>query len=153
VSILFAASDVYGGEREYMDAVGRLLGLSRSPDVIRGYCARRVPNSKEKLQILYDDWFERNSAHFRRIDETLQRADKYMRERNSPTGPHSIAEVLASVTMRVELYLEKQTSEEAISFCGEYPKLLESKDAEFVTEIPRLIQSVETEEASLRRPM
>jgi hypothetical protein len=148
LGLLIVAPGAFGGEREYMDGVGKLLGLSRSPAVIREYCARRVPEAKANLQALYDAWFERNKQQFERIDGVLQRADKYMRQRNDPSGPHSIAEVLASVTKSVEQYLDQRTSEDAVSFCAEYPALLKHKDSEFATEIPRLIKSLEVEERS-----
>jgi hypothetical protein len=152
LTLLVVLPNARGAEREYMDAVGRLLGLSQSPHVIREYCAIRAPETEKQFHALLDAWSKRNRKTIERIDEALERADTFMRQRNAPSGSKSIAEVLASVTAQVRQHLDQQTLEEAISFCAGFPKLLEHKDAEFANEIPHLLDVVAAEEASVGKP-
>ena len=140
------------GEREYMDAVGKLLGLSQSPNVIREYCANRSPNAATQLRGLYEAWLERNGKTMERVNETLQRADEYMRRCESFAGSHSIAESLGSVTSQVRKRLDQKTTEESTSFCTAFPAFLKHKDVEFATEIPRLIELIAAQQASIGKP-
>lgn len=150
--LLLVLPHAAAAEREYMDAIGKLLGLSQSPNVIREYCANRSPNTATQFRGLYEAWLERNGKTMERVNETLQRADEYMRRRNSSVGPHSIAESLGSVVSQVRKRLDQKTSEESTSFCTGFPAFLKHKDVEFATEIPRLIELIAAQEASVGKP-
>jgi hypothetical protein len=133
----------------YLTLVGELLGAVESPRLIRDACATRFPSTAKENSQLYDAWKSRHKALLDSIAEQVRRANVRLKKQGAPGGDEPSRAMVEALGQGLEQSISEMTPDQIARFCGRYPKLIETKDVEARTSIPKLLSIVENADKEL----
>ena len=125
--------------KTYLGTVGELAGKTITPNVVSEFCSERDPSRAAEYQNLYASWRNRHAELFAAIDEQLDHANALLLRQSAPGGDHPIRAAIDALGAAIRKQFLSFTPDQAESLCDGYFPLLETKDAEFVTEVTALL--------------
>jgi hypothetical protein len=140
---VFGSGAVFAAGKSYMTLVGELMGAVESPRLIRDSCATHFPSSANDNARLYDAWKSRHKALLDSVAEQVRRANVRLKKQGAPGGDEPARAMVEALGRALEQSLSEMTPDQIAQFCGQYPKLIEKKDAEATSSIPKLLSVVE----------
>ena len=139
----------FAGGKSYMTLVGELMGAVESPRLIRDSCAAHVPSSANENSRLYDAWKLRHKDLLDAVAEQVLRANARLKKQGAPGGDEPARAMVDALGDALEQSISEMTPGQVTQFCGQYPKLIEKKDVEATTSIPKLLAVVEDADKDL----
>ena len=143
VLLIFAlgSAAVLADGRSYMALAGELMGMVEGAGMVRDACAARSPSTEAANARLYENWKRRHKAVLDAAREQLAHANERLKRQGAP-GEDPIEGMLAAGRSLLEEHLDGMTPSQLREYCGAYSALIEFKDREASTSLPKLLEIV-----------